>query len=163
MASKKLNSMRILEANDIPYQVVTFDASIHSAEGVAQVADVPLAHVYKTLVALPNEPGRPAPVLVLLAADRQLDLKALAQVAGHKKMRMAGHSEAEKLTGLQVGGISPLALLVKNWPVYIDAAVEELDWILLSAGQRGVDLRVAVADLKRLLEPISAAVSTPVA
>jgi prolyl-tRNA editing enzyme YbaK/EbsC (Cys-tRNA(Pro) deacylase) len=48
----------------------------------------------------------------------------LAQVEGHEKVRMAEHSEAEKLTGVQVGGIAPLELMVNSLPVCRDAAIE---------------------------------------
>jgi Cys-tRNA(Pro)/Cys-tRNA(Cys) deacylase len=153
MATKKLNSMRILDANNIAYEVYEFDDSIHSADGVAAAVGVPSEKVYKTLVALPDERGKPKPFLVLLSAIHQLDLKAMAQAVGFKKVRMARHDEAEKLTHLKVGGISPLALMAKNWDIYFDAHIEAHDWVLLSAGQRGLNLKVAVDDLKRLLQP----------
>lgn len=151
MATKKLNSMRVLDAHGMNYDVHEFDDSIHSAEGVAESVGVPYQHVYKTLVVMPDEPGSRKPILVLICAGRHLDLKKMAKVAGYKKVRMAKHDEAEKLTGLKVGGISPLALIAKNWPVYIDATVEELDKILLSAGQRGINLEVRLSALKEIL------------
>ena len=69
---------------------------------------------------------------------------------GEKKLRLASHSDAEKLTGLQVGGISALALLNKGFDVYIDHAAQSLEWITISAGQRGLNLRLAVSDLIRM-------------
>jgi Cys-tRNA(Pro)/Cys-tRNA(Cys) deacylase len=152
VAPKKLNSMRLLEQHHVPYEVVTFDDSIHSAEGVAEAVGVSPDEVYKTLVVLPEDPpGSRKPMLVLLSGPRTLDLKKLARATGHKKVCMAAHAEAEKLTGLKVGGISALALTPKNWPVYIDQPAIALSHILISAGQRGVNLRVPVAELVRLL------------
>jgi Cys-tRNA(Pro)/Cys-tRNA(Cys) deacylase len=153
MTAKKLNSMRLLEANDIQYELYEFDDGIHSADGVAEAVGVPPEQVYKTLVVLPDEPGRPRPFLVLLSATCQLDLKAMAKAAGFKKVRMARHDEAENLTRLKVGGISPLALMAKNWDVYFDAHIEEHEWVLLSAGQRGVNIKVDVKGLKQVLNP----------
>jgi Cys-tRNA(Pro)/Cys-tRNA(Cys) deacylase len=153
MGHKKLNSMRFLERNNINYVVHEFDDSIHSADGVALVLGIDLHRVYKTLVVMPDDKNaRDKPMLVLLSADRELDLKALAQATGMKKVRMAGHVEAESLTGLKVGGISPLMLTGKNWPVFIDAQATDLDWILLSAGQRGTNLQVNVEELLRVLD-----------
>jgi Cys-tRNA(Pro)/Cys-tRNA(Cys) deacylase len=63
---------------------------------------------------------------------------------------MASHHDAEALTGLQVGGISSLALLNRGFDVCIDRAAQDLDLILVSAGQRGIDLRLAVEDLVRV-------------
>ena len=107
--------------------------------------------VYKTLVVLPSSETRPRPILALLAADKQLALKKLAKAAEYKKVMMASHAEAERLTRLQVGGISPLALVHKNWSVYADTTIEKHDRICLSAGERGIQIRLATSDLIALL------------
>jgi Cys-tRNA(Pro)/Cys-tRNA(Cys) deacylase len=69
---------------------------------------------------------------------------------GEKKLRMATQKEAEAWTGLKVGGISALALCHRGFPVYIDRAAAVLDAIIVSAGQRGMDIRLAVPDLVRV-------------
>jgi Cys-tRNA(Pro)/Cys-tRNA(Cys) deacylase len=63
---------------------------------------------------------------------------------------MASHRESETLTGLQVGGISALALLNKGFDVAIDRAAQHLDRVAVSGGQRGVNLVLAVPDLVRI-------------
>jgi len=63
--------------------------------------------------------------------------------------RMATQKEAEAWTGLKVGGISALALSHRGFPVYIDRPAATLDEIVVSAGQRGVDVRLTVPDLVR--------------
>jgi Cys-tRNA(Pro)/Cys-tRNA(Cys) deacylase len=108
------------------------------------VVGVPAAMVFKTLVVLPSE-GRP--ILVLVPGDRELDPHRLARALGVKKVHMASQKEAEKLTGLLVGGISPLALLDRGLRVYMDRSALELDEIMVSAGQRGKNLRLRTADL----------------
>ncbi len=87
----------------------------------------------------------------MLAASRHLNLKALAAVAGEKKIKMATHKDAEALTGLKVGGISALALTHKNWMVFLDQPATEHQHILISAGQRGMDLRVPTMALVGLV------------
>jgi Cys-tRNA(Pro)/Cys-tRNA(Cys) deacylase len=146
---KKLNSMRLLEAQGVPYEVLSFPDTIHSAVGVAAYYGLPPAQVYKTLVVVLSQ-GTPA--LVLIAADRELQLKRLGQALGEKKPRMATQKEAEAWTGLKVGGISALALGYRDFPVYIDHASAALDEIIVSAGQRGMDIRLAVADLVRITQ-----------
>ena len=140
----KTNAMRVLEASKVTYEVFTFSPDIHSADGVAQVLGFPPEQVYKTLVVLRPE-GKP--MLVIIAGDRELDLKDVAKAVGQKKVHMASHREAEALTGLQVGGISALALLGRGFDVFIDRPVTQLSHVLVSAGQRGINLRVAVDDL----------------
>jgi Cys-tRNA(Pro)/Cys-tRNA(Cys) deacylase len=63
---------------------------------------------------------------------------------------MASYKEAESLTGLQVGGISALALINRGFDVYIDRAATELSHILVSAGCRGINLQLSVEDLIRI-------------
>ncbi len=148
----KLNSMRLLEQNKIPYEVVAFSDELRDAEEIAEVLGIPPFLVYKTLVVQPEStPNKP--FLALIASDRKLDLKALAAMAGEKKVRMAAHKDAEALTGLKVGGISALALTHKNWTVYLDQPATEHQHILVSAGQRGLDLRVPTMALVGLLRP----------
>ena len=144
---KKLNSMRVLEAEGIRYEVLSFADTIQSAVGVAAYYGLPPAYVYKTLVVVLPQ-GKPA--LVLIAGDRDIQLKRLAQALGEKKLRMATQKEAEAWTGLKVGGISALALFHRGFPVYIDRAAAALDEIIISAGQRGMDIRLTVPDLVRV-------------
>jgi Cys-tRNA(Pro)/Cys-tRNA(Cys) deacylase len=88
-------------------------------------------------------------VLFRSAAQREIDLKLLAKSLGFpkQKFRMATLREAESLTGLQVGGISPLVLLNRGFEICADAPVLNLAEIHISAGQRGIDLKLAVKDL----------------
>jgi Cys-tRNA(Pro)/Cys-tRNA(Cys) deacylase len=86
----------------------------------------------------------------MVPADRQLDLKQLAKAVGEKKVKMAGHAEAESLTGLQVGGISALALVNKGFAMFLDKSAESFSQIYVSAGQRGLDIQLAVKDLVKL-------------
>ena len=144
---KKLNSMRLLEAQGVRYEVLSFPDTIHSAVGVAAYYGLPPAQVYKTLVGVLSQDK---PALVLIAGDREIQLKQLAQALGEKKPRMATQKEAEAWTGLRVGGISALALCHRGFPVYIDCAAAALDAIIVSAGQPGMDIRLAVADLVRV-------------
>jgi Cys-tRNA(Pro)/Cys-tRNA(Cys) deacylase len=111
--------------------------------------------VYKTLVVLthdagPGTTGQRRPLLVMIAADRVVDLKKVASAVGVKRVEMAPAREAERLTGLKIGGISALALLEKRFRVYLDELARGLDEIVISAGVRGLNLRLRVADLLRV-------------
>jgi Cys-tRNA(Pro)/Cys-tRNA(Cys) deacylase len=143
----KTNAMRALDQRRVPYTAHAFPPAIHSADGVADALAVPASTVYKTLVAV-RPRGRP--LLVMVGGDRELDLRLLARSLGEKSLDMAGHDQAESLTGLQVGGISALALLGKGFDVYIDAPAPALDQVYVSAGQRGLNLHLATADLIRV-------------
>ena len=144
---EKTNALRLLDARGIPYRLFTFSPGIHSATEVAQVLGLPAHQVYKTLVVLRTQ-GRP--MLVMIAGDRELDLKRVAAAVGDKKVRMATQREAEALTGLQVGGISALALLGRPFDIFLDRAALALEQIVVSAGKRGMNVQLAVDDLLRI-------------
>ena len=146
---KKLNSMRLLDANSIRYEVRYYDKSIRDARQVAEAVGFDAEEVYKTLVV--EAPTAKKPILVILPSDCQLNLKRLAKALGAKKVALASHADAEKLTGLQVGGISALALTGKRWDVYLDRRARAQEHIVISAGQRGVQLRVETGELIKLL------------
>ncbi len=148
--TKKLNSMRLLDAHSIPYEIHHYDKRIRDAQQVAEALGMEADEVFKTLVV--EAPKRKKPVLVLLPANRNLNLKRLAQALEEKKAALAAHAAAEKMTGLQVGGISALALVAKNWEVYLDQRAMNCSHIVISAGQRGVQLRVETKGLIELLD-----------
>lgn len=148
----KTQAMRVLEAHGIPYEPLTYNVPEHlSAEEVAAAVGLPPEQTFKTLVVLPDRP-RARPILALVPGGSQLDLRKLATAAGEKKIQMAPHREAERLTGLEKGGISPLALLDKGWAVYVDETVTLFDRIEISAGKVGVGVLVAVSPLLTLLK-----------
>jgi Cys-tRNA(Pro)/Cys-tRNA(Cys) deacylase len=145
---EKTNAMRLLDAKKIPYKTHYYSPDIHSADELALAVGMPAGQVFKTLVVMP-EKGRP--LLAIVPGDRELDLKKLAQAANEKKLRMATQREAESLTGLLVGGISALALLNKGFnKIFLDVSAKQYDEILVSAGQRGINLQLAVQDLVRV-------------
>jgi Cys-tRNA(Pro)/Cys-tRNA(Cys) deacylase len=146
---EKTQAMRALEGKRIPYDVFVYADDMRDAEEIALFLDVDAHQVFKTLVVLPPEQGKKA-FLVMVPANTQLDLKKLADVAGVKKLKMATHREAEQMTGLQVGGISAIALLGKPFTVYIDESALGLSHVYISAGKRGIQLKVGVTDLIKL-------------
>jgi len=147
----KNNVTRLLDGKRIDYTVHLYDyeAGVQSAVQVADAIGLPPQRVFKTLVVLADAPGS-KPMLVIIPGPDTLDLKALAKAVGVKKVKMAGHEQAESLTGLQTGGISPLALLNKGFAVYLDRQAQAFDTIAVSAGQRGANVELAVDDLVRL-------------
>ncbi len=83
---------------------------------------------------------------MIAPGDRELERRCWPRV-GAKSARMALQREAEQLTGLKVGGISPLALLEKRFEVYLDESAAALDELYLNGGQRGIHVKLRVDDL----------------
>ena len=137
---------RVLDQRRVPYHLVTFDPGLRDALEVAQTTGHDPARVFKTLV-VEEDPPRGKPYLVMAPAGRELDLKALAAALSLKRMRMASHTDAERVTGLRVGGISAVAMAGRGFRAYIDASALAFDSVLVSAGARGFDVELRTSDL----------------
>jgi Cys-tRNA(Pro)/Cys-tRNA(Cys) deacylase len=144
----KNNVTRLLDSRKINYTTHELPAEKLGAMEAAAYLNVSPAQVYKTIVV--TRLGKGKPILALVPGSQEVDLKALAQVVGEKKVSLPTEKEAERMTGLQAGGISPLALLNKGFQVLVDASAQSQAEIYISGGQRGLNIRLAVADLLKL-------------
>ena len=120
----------------------------------AEALGAPPAEVLKTLIVRAD--GKPA--CVVLASDREVSMKRLAAALGAKACEMAPPADAERITGYRVGGVSPFGQK-KRLPTVLDAASAALDQAYVNGGQRGLQLRLAPADLVRMLDATVAAIA----
>lgn len=142
------NVTRMLEAKKIKFSAHALPEEKLGAKEAAQLIGVPAEVVFKTIVAVRTTPGKP--ILAVVPGDRELNLKMLAKAVGEKKIKTATHQQAESLTGLQTGGISPLALVNKGFQVIVDQSAQSHDAIYVSGGQRGLNIEIAPKDLIQL-------------
>jgi Cys-tRNA(Pro)/Cys-tRNA(Cys) deacylase len=120
----------------------------------AAALGVPAEQLFKTLIA--SVDGNLTVAVVPVAG--QLNLKALAEAVGGKKAEMAQSAAAERATGYVTGGISPIAQR-KRLPVVVDAAALEWPTVYCSAGQRGLQVQLAPADLVRATSAVVAPIA----
>jgi Cys-tRNA(Pro)/Cys-tRNA(Cys) deacylase len=121
----------------------------------AQALGVPAERIFKTLVAAV---GSRLTCGVVPVAGR-LDLKALAAAVGGKRAELAEAAAAERVTGYVVGGISPLGQRTRL-SIVIDSSALTFETVFVSAGQRGLQVELAPADLVRLTGATLAPIST---
>ena len=142
------NVTRFLDSRKVKYTAYELPAEKLGALEAAQFLSVSEGQVFKTIVTK-REKGKP--VLAVIPGPRVVDLKLLAGFLGEKKMHLPTEREAEQLTGLQAGGISPLALINKGIQVVIDAAAQDFETVYISGGQRGLNIQLGVKDLAGLV------------
>lgn len=142
------NVTRFLDSQRVRYTAHDLPPEKLGAVEAAQFMNVPEGQVFKTIV-IKREKGKP--VLAVIPGPRVVDLKLLAAFLGEKKMHLPSEREAEQMTGLQAGGISPLALMNKGFQVVIDSSAQGFDEIFISGGQRGLNIQLEVKDLARLV------------
>jgi Cys-tRNA(Pro)/Cys-tRNA(Cys) deacylase len=142
------NVTRLLEQRNIKYSAFELPAEKLGAEKTAELLQIPLDVVYKTIVV--KREGRGKPILAVVPGTGDVDSKALAKAVGEKKVLLATQSEAESMTRLQAGGISPLALINRGFQVVIDESADGHAEIHVSGGMRGLNIRLAPTDLAKL-------------
>jgi Cys-tRNA(Pro)/Cys-tRNA(Cys) deacylase len=141
------NVTRFLDARKVKYAAHEMPAEKLGAVEAANFMGVSPEQVFKTIVVVRE---KKKPVLAVVPGPRVVDLKLLAAFLDEKKVHLPTEREAEELTGLQAGGISPLALINKGFQVVIDSAAQSFEQIYVSGGQRGLDIQLGVADLVKL-------------
>ena len=151
------NVTRLLDAHKIKYTAYELPVEKLGALETARILKVDPAAVFKTIVVTREKPRKP--LLVVVSGNSTVDLKLLAAALNEKKVHLPSEHEAEELTGLQAGGISPLALINKGFQVVIDASAREFDEIHISGGQRGLNIKLSVAGLAQLTHARFAKVS----
>ena len=151
------NVTRFLDSRKIAYTAFETPPDKMGARETAAYLNVPPETVFKTIVVTRDKPKKP--VLVVIPGPTIVDLKLLATSLGEKKVYLPTEREAERLTGLQAGGISPLALLNKGFQVVIDSSAPDYSEIHVSGGQRGLNIKLPVLDLVNLTKARLAPVS----
>mgnify|MGYP000860868181 CR=1 FL=1 len=106
--------------------------------------------VIKTLV-MEDEAGNP--LVVLMHGDRQVSTKALARELGVKQVTPCDPAVVARLTGYQVGGVSPFGAK-RQMPVYVQRGILDLATIHINGGKRGFLVQMTPADLVRVLSPV---------
>lgn len=155
--SKTTPATLALDRAGVAYELATY-AYEPGAERVglqaAHALGAPPGEVLKTLMVKVD--GKPA--CVVLASDREVAMKRLAAALGGKSAEMMKPADAERLTGYRVGGVSPFGQK-RAVRTVIDADAAALAAAFVNAGQRGLQARLAPADLVRMLGAVVAAVS----
>lgn len=145
---KKTNAARILDGLQVPYALQGYEVDERdlSAVHVAEVLGIPVEVIFKTLVMRGD--GKAVLVAVIPGGD-EVDLKKVARISGYKHCEMVAVKEIQQLTGYIRGGCSPVGMK-KLYPTFVDAQVLQQDVVLVSAGLRGLQLKLKPTDLIRV-------------
>ena len=146
----KTNVMRLLDAAGITYETGTYEVDEHDLSG-SHAADLMGAdhdRMYKTLVLKGEKKGY---MVFCIPVDEELDLEKAARAAGEKKVEMIHVKDMLGITGYIRGGCSPIGMK-KHFPTYIEEMAQAFDTIMVSAGQRGVQVTLSPQDLRDYVE-----------
>lgn len=161
MKAEKTNAARILDRLKINYELVeyTFDPENLAADHVAEELGEPIEQVFKTLVLRGDRNG----ILVcVVAGNREVDLKKAAKVSGNKKVEMIMMKELLPLTGYIRGGCTSIGMN-KHYPTFISQEAMSFPFIYVSAGKRGLQLKLSPKDLIKAAQATAADIATDIA
>ena len=146
---KKTNAMRLLEAAGVDYEEFEYDASLGiSGTDVARTLNEDVNMVFKTLV---TETNKGEHFVFIVPVAMELDLKKAAKAAGAKKVDMLKQRDLLPLTGYVHGGCSPIGMKTKL-KTFIDASAMDKEYIYVSGGKIGLQIKLSPADLIELTD-----------
>ena len=147
MKEQKTNAMRLLEQKGIAYETVEYEVDEDHLDAVhaSQSAGLDPETVYKTIVMK----GASNQLYVFVTpAEFTISLKKARALTGEKELELLKTDLLLKYTGYIRGGCSPLGM-IRQYPTFIEALAELEDYIHVSAGKRGLQLKLTPADLQR--------------
>ena len=155
----KTNAARLLDEAGIHYELREYEVDPQDlrAETVAGKIDLPAEQVFKTLVVRGERIGV---CLAVIPGDTELDLKALAKLAGDRKMELAALKEVQPLTGYIRGGVTAWAGK-KDYPVFLDETAILFALISISAGMRGTQILLKPDDYIRITRATLGKIAKP--
>lgn len=141
----KTNAARLLDRAKIKYELVPYvvDENDLAATHIATQLGEDIRQVFKTLVLKGDKTGH---FVCVLPGDAEVDLKKAAKVSGNKKVDLIPMKELLPTTGYIRGGCSPIGMK-KLFPTYFHISCLEYEYIYVSAGVRGLQLKVSPNDL----------------
>lgn len=146
----KTNAARLLDKARISYELVPYEVDENdlAATHVAEQLGEDIAQVFKTLVLRGDKKGI---FVCVIPGDAEVNLKLAAKVSGNKSAEMIHMKELLATTGYIRGGCSPIGMK-KPFPTFIHTSCMDFDYIYISAGVRGLQIKVAPGDLVRYVE-----------
>lgn len=150
---QKTNAARLLDRARIPYELIPYEVDENNlaADHVAESLGEDIRSVFKTIVLHGERSGY---FVCVVPGDCEIDLKKAARAAGAKKAELIAMKELLPLTGYIRGGCSPVGMK-KPFPTFFHSTALDFEYIYVSAGQRGLQLRI---DPKQLINFVGAEV-----
>ena len=142
---KKTNAVRLLDIKGISYELAEYEVDENdlSAVTLAKKIGQDVEQIFKTLVLRGDKSGI---FVCVIPGNNEVDLKKAAKISGNKSCAMVHQKELLGLTGYIRGGCSPIGMK-KPYPIYIHETSQLFNQIFISAGQRGLQLKLNPEDL----------------
>jgi prolyl-tRNA editing enzyme YbaK/EbsC (Cys-tRNA(Pro) deacylase) len=140
---------QVLAGLGLPYELIPIDAAYADTALFCEHYGYPLEHSVNTIiVGSKREPKQYGACLVL--ATMRLDVNhAVRRLMGASRVSFASADDTVALTGMMIGGVTVFAL-PPEIPIYVDAPIMWLDYVILGGGSRSLKIKVSPEVLRRL-------------
>ena len=145
----KTNAVRIVEANKIEYEMLTYDAAGGFVDGVtvAKETGIEPERCFKTLVLAGSSKEH---FVCVIPVAEELDLKKAARHFGEKKIEMIHARDITRVTGYVKGGCSPVGMK-KLFRTAIDRSAEDFEIIGVSGCKFGLQMMLPPESLAEIV------------
>lgn len=141
---EKTNASRILERQGITFDLIEYEVDPENLDAfhIARQLDQDINMIFKTLVLHGDKTGH---FVCVIQGNKEVDLKKAAKISGNKKVAMIPMKELLPLTGYIRGGCTAIGMK-KSFPVFLDSNALIQEKIYISAGRRGLQIKLSPSD-----------------
>jgi len=133
----------------IDVEVYEYDSYVDTVEDASRLSGEPIDRIAKTLILKSDDEC----IVAIVRGDNRIDMDGLSRYLG-KKIRLARPREVKEITGVEIGGVTPISNKIKICRIFMDSAILNHEYIICGGGSRKRLYKVYVADLIDYLDPI---------
>lgn len=148
-------ALKYLKENNVKYELLEYEHKIKGAKFASESLNVPLEKMIKTIILKGSDNNY---YISLMPGNKEISLKKAAKILNLKNIELANPAEAQRVTGYQVGGISPFGTR-KKMKIIADTSIFFYSEIYINGGKRGYIIKIKTTDLEKLLKPVNTDIS----
>jgi prolyl-tRNA editing enzyme YbaK/EbsC (Cys-tRNA(Pro) deacylase) len=149
MTAAEQKVIEAVNSLDVPYELITIDPAYADTAAFCEHYGYPQEQSGNTIIVASKKSPKKFAACVVLATT-QLDVnRRVKQLLSVSRASFASAEEMQAVTGMQMGGVTPFALPAEL-PLYVDARIMQLHWVILGGGGRGLKIKLAPAVFHKL-------------
>jgi Cys-tRNA(Pro) deacylase len=148
-----MNVEQYLKNKEVDFEIITFNQIVHSVQDVQRVCNCEASETIKTLVFIGS-----IPIIVIIPGDKRANIKKIEEFVGEQGLRMAKPEEVKKITGYNVGSVSPFGIDSKIKQI-ADDSIHSLSSLFLGSGESNVLIKMNQIEFTKAFRGIFASIS----
>tara|TARA_A100001037_G_scaffold122094_1_gene111145 strand:- start:1239 stop:1724 length:486 start_codon:yes stop_codon:yes gene_type:complete len=134
--------INFLDSTGVPYEVMEIDPDFADTAQFCEKYNVPLENSANTIIVASKKKPKTYTASVVRATHRVDVNHVIKPMMDVGKISFARAEETAELTGMMIGGVTPLAL-PPELPIYVDDGLMKLDYIILGGGSRSIKIKIS--------------------